>query len=99
MIYVPVDQGNLDLQLYYDHVEEPRPWSRDTDGTVTLKAGDPVAIVDLTQIQGRAVQRMEGHQDTYVSGDQYVSPELSGVQVGKPIRILRVTLNGVEAEG
>ncbi len=99
MIFKPVDQGTLDLQLYYDHVEEPRPWSRDTDGTVTIKAGDPVAVVDLTQIQGRAVQRAEGHQDTYVSGDQYVSPELSGVQVGKPIRILRVTLNGVEAEG
>ncbi len=99
IIYVPTDHGSLDLTLFYDHIEEPVPWSRDTDGTITLKAGDPIGIVDLNQVQGRAVMRLEGHQDTYVSGNQYVSPSLSGVQVKKPIRIFRLTMGGVEAEG
>jgi hypothetical protein len=99
MIYKPVEQGNLDLSLYFDHQEVPRAWSRSADGSVTITKDDPIGIVDLTQPQGRAIMRIEGHQELYVSGDQYVSPSLSGVQVQKPIRILRVTLSGVEAEG
>ncbi len=99
MIFQPLAEGSMDLRLFYNHTEIPRPWSRDTDGSVSIREGDPVGIVDLTQENGRAIQRMEGHQELYVSGDQYVSPELSGVQAAKPIRIFRLTLNGVEQEG
>jgi hypothetical protein len=97
--FVPVSVGTADLQLYYNHIEEPRPWTRDADGSILITAGDPVGIVDLTQRQGRAILRLEGHLELNVSGDRYVSPEISGVQVEEPIRVFRITVNGAEAVG
>lgn len=97
--FVPVSAGTADLQLYYNHVEMARPWTRSVDGSVTITAGDPVGIIDLTQQQGRAIQRMEGHLELNVAGDRYVSPEISGVQVSEPLRIFRITLNGAEGVG
>lgn len=97
--FEPVSQGTMDLSLFFDHVEQPRSWSRSEDGSVAITQGDPVGIVDLTQKQGRAIFRAEGHLEQNVSGSRYISPELSGVQVSEPLRIFRVTINGAEGVG
>ncbi len=69
------------------------------DGPVLVTAGETAAVVDLTFAEGLAALRLEGHRERAATGDRYVSPKLSGVQVQDEVRIYRVTVNGAEDVG
>jgi hypothetical protein len=99
LVYQPNDAGTMDLRLYYDHADEPRTWSASRDGVAVVAAGESAVVVNLADPRGRADHRLDGHLERNVAGDRYVAAELSGVQVGEPVRVYRVTLNGVEPEG
>jgi hypothetical protein len=99
MVYQPMAAGTMDLRVYHDRAGVGRTYSADRDGSAEVTAGENDVIVDLTDSFGRATHRLEGHRERFVSGDQYVAVELAGVQAGVPVRIYRVTLNGVEDEG
>ena len=99
MVYQKNVAGSMDLKLRYDHDPVAREWSSSRDGRAAVTAGRDDVVVDLASSPGWADFRLEGHNERYISSDTYVQPELSGVQVSEPIRIYRVTLDGVEAEG
>jgi hypothetical protein len=99
VVYQPTKQPTtLDMQLYFDHSDEPRVWAvdRDDDG-VKVADGSPFIAVNLQTRSSRAgysIQRMAGHAGVYTLNDHFVSVSLSGVQGGEPVRVFSVTING-----
>ncbi len=99
LVYAPQAAGTLDLDLTYNHGTDPRVWSLARDGVAKVTAGEALVTVDLTEATGNATLRLDGHKERAASGDRYVSPQLAGVQVSEPVRVYRVTLDGVEDVG
>jgi hypothetical protein len=100
MLFQPLaeDSGPMALRLYYNRSDIPRAWEVSRDGVATVTAGQAEVMVDMTESRGRALMRLEGHKENYIDGDQYVSPELEGVQCDEPVRVFRVTMNGVDVD-
>lgn len=98
VIYQPNSEGIANLQLFYNHSQNARVWTTSRTGTATVIAGQSQIEIDLTNPVGRGIFRMEGHREYFLDGDAYVSPMLDGLQHGDPVRIYRVSLNGVMSE-
>ncbi len=99
MVFVPQEAGTMDLEMLYNHSLVPRSWSVARDGPGVVTPGKPEVTVDLTFGDGVVTHRLDGHRERSVSGDRYMSPRLSGVQVAEPVRVYRVTVDGAEDVG
>ncbi len=99
MVFAPQKVGTMDLELAYNHSQVARVWSVARDGPAAVTAGQSLVVVDMTFPEGLAALRIDGHRERAATGDRYVSPELSGVQVSEPVRVYRVTVNGAEDVG
>jgi hypothetical protein len=88
--------ASMDLELYYDHRDEPKTWSvnRKDDG-VRTREGQSRIVIDMTTQGGYAMQRLSGHKETYAHGQRFVSARLSGVQGADRVQVFHVTINGV----
>lgn len=98
VLYQPLGVGTCDLQMFFNRSVVPRTWSTDRTGTATVSSGDSRVEIDMTDVHGRGIFRMEGHRERYIDGDIYISPKLSGFQHEEPVRVYRMTISGASQE-
>jgi hypothetical protein len=85
------------VNLYYNHEDDPREWTSDSDDDgLRIRAGTPDATVQTRGQGGFALLRKEGHREIYMGGDRFVSIGLAGVSATEAIRIYSVTAQGVD---
>ena len=98
IFFQPLQEGDIDLQVFYDRSNQARVWVTNRKGTTTVVAGDDRVEFDMSTPGGWGVFRLEGHCDRYLTGDAYISPQLSGFQHREQIRIYRMNIHGCTQE-
>jgi hypothetical protein len=103
LTYQPtVNPANIDMQLFYDHSNDPKAWALDIDQDgVSVINGDPNITVNLQTRQcrsGWSLQRFGGHSEVYAYGEQFLQIYLAGVQCAESIRVFQITMNGIRSQ-
>lgn len=98
IVYKPfMTDANFNLNLFYNHSPIPRNFSYDSDnsGVATTK-DSPDVVIDMNGYDGYMVLRFDGHKETNIRGDRFLSVSLQGSGAIEQSRIYSVQIKGVE---